>query len=59
MKQTTAKKASRWVTLIHRVITILLAVITGTGLVKNDSVEKAIEFTKEATMMGINAENEF
>lgn len=52
MKQTTAKKANRWTTLIHRVITIILAIVTGTGIIKNDKAEQAIELTREATTMG-------
>lgn len=58
MKATEAKKVNRWMTFIHRAITIVLALITGTGLVKNDGAQKALEFTKEATVIGIEARTE-
>lgn len=55
MKAETAKRASRWVTFIHRLITILLAVVTGTGIVKNEQTDRALDFTREAMQMGLEA----
>lgn len=53
MKKEEAKKANRWMTLIHRVVTILLAIITGTGIVRNEKTGQAIDFIKESAVLTI------
>lgn len=54
MKAQEAKKMSRWVTLIHRIITIILAALTGTGLIKENKVSEAIKLSEQAVMMREN-----